>query len=229
MVGPMWQIAAVMLGSGVLGGIINFLITDPAQERPLKWWQHVTVGIGAAFMVPLFLNMISSGLIDDIRGANDSPSDPAELFVLAGFCLVAAVSARAFIRTLSNRLLQEVRDAKQTAQDAKEDAAEAQRVVAPLVEQDVTEAEAGTDDQAPKRVASTLSPEELRALSALAHSSFSMRSLTGLARDAQLDKTVVNSVLSNLLAQGLIAQTQSKNGQPRWYLTPLGRQVAPSA
>src|SRR5437899_1806340 len=97
------EIVLVLFGSGVLGGVINYFITDTNQEKPLRWWQHVIVGIGAAFMVPLFLNMISSGLIDAIRGTEKIPADPAKLFVLAGFCLVAAVSARAFIRSISDR------------------------------------------------------------------------------------------------------------------------------
>jgi hypothetical protein len=221
---PLIQISLVMFAAGVLGGIINFLITDARQEAPLKWWQHVIVGVGASFMVPLFLNMISSGLIDAI---DKHKADASGLFVLAGFCLVAAVSARAFIQSISKRLLQEVREARETAQEAKAEAAEAQNAVAPFVEEDVPEiANTTTADEVLERSPQLeLTPDGSRLLKAFADSSLSMRSLTGLARDSRLEKPRVNTLLSALMSKGLVVQTQSKGGQPRWYLSPAGRQL----
>ena len=64
----LWTIVIVMVASGLLGGIINFFIADTQAEKPLSWWQHIVVGVGAALMVPLFLNMISSGIIDSDSG-----------------------------------------------------------------------------------------------------------------------------------------------------------------
>lgn len=58
------------------------------------------MGIAAAFMVPLFLNMISSTLI------RNSYSDPSQLFVLSGFCLAAAVFARQFIGSVGEKALE---------------------------------------------------------------------------------------------------------------------------
>jgi hypothetical protein len=65
---------------------------------------------------------ISSSLIESIRGNGDSGVEYSRLFVLAGFCLVAAVSSRAFIRSISERLLQDVRTAKKSAEQAEKDA-----------------------------------------------------------------------------------------------------------
>src|SRR6185437_10161032 len=98
---PLFAIAIVMFLAGLLGGLVNFFLAETAVEKPLTWWQHTIIGVTASFMVPLFLNMISGDLIDKIIAT----SDYSKLFVLADFCLVAAVSSRAFIRSLSERVL----------------------------------------------------------------------------------------------------------------------------
>jgi hypothetical protein len=129
-------IALVMLASGILGGLVNCFLADPAGEHPLKWWKHVAVGITASFMAPLFLNMTSIDLINKIRGVNGKMEAYSKLFVfvLAGFCLAAAVSSRAFIKSLSERVLQQVKSAEKAAIEAQAEAADAKAAVAPLIE-----------------------------------------------------------------------------------------------
>ena len=224
----MWIIGTVMLAAGVLGGSINFFISEQKEEKPLPWWQHVIVGTGASFMVPLFLNMISSNLLKEIRGEGKEPTgDLLKLFVLAGFCIVAAVSSRAFIRTISDRLLQEVKDVRAVAQDARAEAAAATAVVAPLVEEEepipsdisAIQNQFGSAESPP-----TLSNDDAKIIRSLATSGFSMRSLTGIARDTGLEKQLANTRLSKLMSNGLVVQGQSKSGQPRWYLSAKGRE-----
>jgi len=243
---PLRSIALVLLVSGIVGGLVNAIITDPAQETRLPWWQHTLVGVAASFMVPLFLNMISGELIDKIIEGKNS-----KLFVLAGFCLVAAISSRAFIRTISDRLLQEVRTVKQEvavasakaddaavkaddavvkadaakvqATTAAADATEAQQVVAPLVEGEVVEEPKpgllgdGFESIKP------MPADERAVMKAMQGSRFVLRSLAGIAKEAGLDSARTNEVLSSLIAKELIGQTLNKNQQPRWYLTTSGR------
>lgn len=109
-----WIILLVMIGSGVLGGVMNFFIADPQAERPLKWWQHVVVGVAAALMVPLFLNMISSGLIDAIRGTNEQVPDLPKRFLprndLAGMRRPPVVPSQRIAiisRVIPSRLIQD--------------------------------------------------------------------------------------------------------------------------
>ncbi|TLD46313.1 MAG: hypothetical protein FAZ92_01424 [Accumulibacter sp.] len=216
------DIALVMLVSGVLGGLVNYFISDPQDERRLTWWQHIFVGVTAAFMVPLLLNMISADLIDKIRGVNGQPGDYSKLFVLAGFCLVAAVSSRAFIKTMSERVLQEVRSAKKNAEEAKEDAAEAKAAVAPFVEEEISENEIDKKDL-PETPEVDLTEPEKKVLKAMVSSSYSMRSITGIAKDTGLAKLSVSHVISTLMRKGLVVQAQSSSGQPRWYPSAEGR------
>ena len=220
------NIALVMLAAGTLGGLVNSYLSDPADERPLEWWKQVVVGIVAAFMVPLFLNMISGDLLDKIRGVEGRLPDYSKLFVLAGFCLVAAVSSRAFIGSLSERVLQQVKSANKKADEAKEQAAEAKAVVAPLVEAETPD-EPVAFSRSVDVVPETATPaNELAVLKAMASSSYSLRSITGIAKDTGLSKPVVNSTLTSLISKNLVTQGVSTSGQPRWYPTPSGRIVA---
>ena len=66
----------VMVTAGALGGVVNYFLTPKAdtkadpradpEERSIA--KSIVVGIAAAFLVPLFLNMISSNLTEEIRG-----------------------------------------------------------------------------------------------------------------------------------------------------------------
>lgn len=219
----LWNIALVMLAAGTLGGLVNSFLTDPTDEKPLEWWKHIAVGVAASFMVPLFLNMISGDLIDKIRGIDGKAPDYSKLFVLAGFCLVAAVSSRAFIRSLSERVLQQVKSAAKEATEAKAEAADAKAAVAPLIE--VEDASDTLSALAASKEPVT-DAEELAVLKAMTQSSYSLRSITGLAKDSKLTKAVVNSTLSSLIGKGLASQTVNSKEQPRWFPTQEGRTLA---
>ncbi|HLA36749.1 MAG TPA: YEATS-associated helix-containing protein [Rhodocyclaceae bacterium] len=232
---PLISIAAVMFASGALGGLVNYFISDTNEEKQLTWWQHVFVGVVAAYIVPLFLNMASGDLIDKIRGVDGKAPDYSRLFVLAGFCLVAAASSRAFIRSLSERILQEARAANRKADEAKEQAAEAQATVAPLVEDDVpTSVVSVAEESAAREVIARseaprieLSELERKVLKAMADSGFSMRSMTGIARDSAMSRVHVSTTLNSLIAKGLVLQGKSSSSdQPRWSLSSVGRVTA---
>src|SRR3989304_6015422 len=85
---PMWQSVGVILASGVFGGLVNFYLSKPDDVPTPTKTRSIIVGTAASFLVPLFLNMISSNLIDLIKG-----HDSSKLLVLLGFCLVAAISS----------------------------------------------------------------------------------------------------------------------------------------
>jgi|GEM_PF-3850900 len=70
-----YTILGIILFCGILGGLVSAFITD---EQPLSralCGKRVVIGIGCAFLVPLFLNMISSTLIEK------SETSPKDYFV----------------------------------------------------------------------------------------------------------------------------------------------------
>lgn len=71
-------------------------------------FKYILLGIGAAFLVPAFLNMISSNLA--------SSKDNNDYLIFAGFCLIAAIFSKRFINTLGERILKEAVEAKRLGQ-----------------------------------------------------------------------------------------------------------------
>jgi len=101
------QITLLMVGAGLLGGITNFFRIESDKKNLAALFGNMLMGISAALLIPLFLNMISSNLI------KESTSDNSKLFILFGFCLIASLSSKAFIQTISERVLNEVKKTKE--------------------------------------------------------------------------------------------------------------------
>ncbi|WP_217427604.1 YEATS-associated helix-containing protein [Sphaerotilus uruguayifluvii] len=257
--GMLGAIVAVMVGAGALGGLVGrFLGETAGRDRPaeapadspaaapLAWWKHVLIGIASALMVPLFLNMISSDLIARIRGVAEDSGDPLLLLNLAGFCLVAAVSSRGFIGSLSERLLQEVRQARAQADQAAGAAAEARQQAgdaAATAGSALEQARSGLDlaqaqwieepDPAPAGAATRSRglPGEAGApadadrelLRQLARPPATLRLPAALAAASGLDEAQARAALARLQARGWAGCTPGRDGQPRWFATASGR------
>jgi DNA-binding MarR family transcriptional regulator len=219
----LWIIAAVMFGSGVLGGTVNCFLSDRSGEIHLSCYKHIIIGVAASFMVPLFLNMISGDLIDKICGVDGKTANYSKLFVLAGFCLVASISSRTFILSLSERILQEVKSANRKANEAKEEAAEAKAAVAPLVEDEVADDMSALAESNEIISSAEVAENEKAVLKSIVESPYTLRSISGIAKNSGLRKSVVNSTLSSLIGKGLVAQSIGSSGRPLWYITPTGR------
>lgn len=63
----------IMLAAGILGGIINYCLTAAgAADAPKpNFIKSVVIGIGATFLIPLFLQIAQSKLLDGIRNSGD--------------------------------------------------------------------------------------------------------------------------------------------------------------
>ncbi len=222
-------IAVLLVLSGILGGSINFYLSEQSDDRRLKIWQHWIIGVGASFMVPLFLNMSSSNLVSEILTAGDLASKSAHLLVLGGFCLVASISSRAFITSMSQRILREAREAKEQAQLAQEDAAEAQATVEPFVEADV-QFTGSLPEMGPADIggaaAGGLDDNERRVACVIRDSRFTLRAFGGIRDDARLSDEQTHEALTALQVRGLVAERKTPKGFTKWYLTDQGRRIA---
>lgn len=220
-------VVPVMLLAGALGGLVNKFLLNPAEERVLSPLQHILVGIAAAFTVPVLLNMISSTLIENVKGGLDQVAGLNSLLILAGFCLLAAISSRAFIRSLSDRILKdhvlrEVTEARETAKEAKAVAENAEAIAELSVEpEDVTVAQL----ESPNAIATAaeLTSDEALVLRAMTTSRFTMRTVSGIARDISLARPLVNDIVSYLATKGMAASATGRQGQTLWYATAPGR------
>lgn len=106
----MMLVLGIMITAGILGGIANYFLAERHAE--FAWrdlFKYSVLGVVAALMVPLFLNMISSNLLDLAR------TRPINLFVFAGFCLIAVIFSRRFLENLSTKLIQQVSQIRKEA------------------------------------------------------------------------------------------------------------------
>ncbi len=105
----MLMILLIMVVAGILGGVANYYLSDrqgvanyylsDRQGEPVRrdWAKYLILGVISALTVPLFLNMLSSNLLEAAR------TRPVDFFVFAGFCLIYVVASRRFFENVANR------------------------------------------------------------------------------------------------------------------------------
>ncbi|HVZ41238.1 MAG TPA: YEATS-associated helix-containing protein [Candidatus Kapabacteria bacterium] len=96
----------------------------PPVPTDTSMWQPVVRGVGAAFLVPLFLKIADSKLVDTTDSAGLSGW---QFFIYGGFCLAAAISSRAFIGSVSRQVIAMAAEAKQKSETAIQKSAAAQQ------------------------------------------------------------------------------------------------------
>jgi hypothetical protein len=211
--------------AGFFGGLINFYLSYRSASEDTTLWKSITLGIGASALVPLFLTTISSHLIEDIRTLPDDQSK--NILVFFGFCLIAAISSKAFIQSISRRVLEEAREAKKTAQAASKKASEVQSAVEPILEK---ETERGSEEQTKATVVAApplqLNGDEWKILERLATGKL-LRTRTGLARETGMSHEEVVRIADNLKEKDLVARKKIEKPDGalihRWCITPTGR------
>lgn len=119
-------VALLPIPAGILGGLVAILLMrdDDTNLTPSdrKRGRNVVLGVTAAFLVPLFLKLVSSDLIENDDGGLLS----AWLYMAyAGMCLIAAISSRGFISSVSRSVLAQVQEARE-AVERRADAVEKQ-------------------------------------------------------------------------------------------------------
>jgi hypothetical protein len=203
-------IILIMSMSGILGGLVNFYILD---EKNNKIYKSILFGLAASLMVPLFLNMISSNLLEQIRGSESKPGDPLKIFVFAGFCLVASIYSRKFIQTISDSVLKEINKI-------------AQKKVSYGIEP-ILDRETEIDQPDEMRNIEELPEEQRRILIEMAKGKYVLRTIRGISKATDLKPESVKQVINELLFKGLVRQ-RDREGGPRWFITLEGRKNVPN-
>ena len=203
-----YTILGIIIAAGSLGGLVS-AFTSVDEKLSISFCaKRVVVGIASAFVVPLFLNMISSTLLEKAQ----SDTTPCPYFVFAGFCVIAAISSKAFISTVSDRLLRQVR----------EEVREVKASVEPVLLK-----ETEPDQPAPgvSRVGLLASrPDaERQILKALSSGKYSLRTLDGIAKETGLDVGTVSGHIRALTNSGLVTKRTGEKGQDLWCLTQAGK------
>jgi hypothetical protein len=206
------QIFLLMVGAGLLGGVTNYFRIESDKKNSRTFLGNILMGISAALLIPLFLNMISSNLIKESAGDN------SKLFIFFGFCLIASLSSKAFIQTISERVLSDLKKTKEKVEGLEKD-------VQPIVSKE-------TETEEPEEnVGSSLTvrgfgfdEDSKKVLKSLGDSKYAWRSLKGIVRATGLSEQNTLDSLNWLSLNRLTVKT-GEEGRRLWGLTLEGRDI----
>lgn len=203
----------VMLAAGVGGGIVNFALARTAESTWSDALSSIVIGLGAAFLIPLFLNTISSSLFPGLLNGSAAKADQ---FVFFGFCLLGAIASKTMIQTLTQKVLR-------TAEEAKRQVQELKKEVAPIIDKE-SEPPIDHDESGAKMEAYGLvGPDPGKIIQALGSSQYSRRTVQGIQKDTDVPQPKVIEILEWLRQNGLGSAT-GESGK-YWGLTEKGRNV----
>lgn len=100
--GHLVVLVIIMISAGFFGGVINYVINSATSKNITScggFWKDVIVGIGASFLIPVFLDMASSDIMIT------SQKEQQKLLIFFGFCLLAGIYSKNFIATVSEKFL----------------------------------------------------------------------------------------------------------------------------
>ncbi|NQW50809.1 MAG: MarR family transcriptional regulator [Rhodospirillales bacterium] len=232
--------AIALAGAG--GGWANYLLLTASRDGREQYpeaMRFVIAGAITAFVVPLFLSLAQSALVKAVFDGWEKGTAFPDALVLIGFCVVAGFASKAFLDSVSTRILQMQRDMQRL--DGKADAAskEAKAAASQALEAIELSEESAEQLHPPavkarlsgglealatsaedERLAATLTTDELAVLRAL--SRLPQRTQTGIARDAGIARSQIAEIVEKLVAEGLAHFGASASGSLRVSLSEKG-------
>lgn len=221
--GYMLVILLIMIAAGILGGMANYFLSDRNNEAARgDWGKYTVLGVLAALTVPLFLNMISSNLLEAAR------TRPVDFFVFAGFCLIYVVASRRVFENMANRLLNQMDQIKREMGQIKEHRRDIP--VAPPMREEIlptVEVPPVPLPVAPKVEESreSLSYNDIEILRALNEENYVYGNLAGITDKTGLAREMVSTRLTVLKNLGIIETRINDKNVLLWSVSPRGKQM----
>lgn len=210
--GHLLLILVILMVAGILGGAANFFLRDRQVDPDVKdWLKYPVLGVVAALTVPLFLNMISSNLLEGAR------SRPVDLFVIAGFSLLYVVASRRLFENVANKLLAQMDQVKGDVKRLKEQKSEI--IVAPAP---VEAPQEPVVKEVPKEALSYNDVELVRAIS---EENYVYGNLAGLAEKTGLGRDLISQRLTVMKNQGIIETRINEKNMLHWFVSNKGKQM----
>lgn len=216
-------ILGIMVATGLLGGIANYFLNERDSNSP--WGsagKHMVLGVVAALTVPLFLNMMSSHLLEATRLKS------SELFVFAGFCLLYVVVTRRFFENVAARLMGQVEQVRREVKHLQYSGERGALPASAMPPARAAEPEAAAEP-APASIVelprNAVSYGDIELMRAVAEGNAIYGANTGLAAKTTLPKDQVAPRLAALKAMGLIESKIDERNVVRWHLTPKGKSL----
>ena len=216
----MLMVLMIMVAAGVLGGIANYFLSDRQGDSGRRdWGKFLTLGVIAALTVPLFLNMISSNLLEAAR------TRPVDFFVFAGFCLIYVVASRRVVENVANKLMGQMDQMRREMGQITQQHQDAPAPVAVAPREEPTVATEAVAPVKPEVVRESLSYNDIEILRALAEDSYVYGNLVGLTDKTGLARDLVSTRLTVLKNFGIIETRINEKNVLHWYVSPKGKQM----
>lgn len=211
----MLLILAIMLAAGILGGAANYFLADRQGEPGRRdWLKYPVLGIVAALTVPLFLNMISSTLLEGAR------TKPVDFFAFGGFCLIYVVASRRLMENVAQRLLGQLDQVKREVVQLKQQKRE--ETAAAAVAARIEPAAPVVVEPEPREV---LSYNDVEILRALAEESFVYGNLAAICDCTGLARDFVSQRLTVMKSMGVIETRINDKNVLHWAVSARGRSL----
>jgi hypothetical protein len=213
----MLLILGIMILAGMLGGAANFYLADRQGEAGKNGWQkYVILGIVAALTVPLFLNMISSTLLEGAR------TKPVDFYTFVGFCLIYVIASRRLMENVAQRLTGQIDTVKREIGQIKErQQAEPVIVMPPPVVEKAPEPAPEVKTE-PKEV---LSYTDIEILRVLVSESFVYGNLAAICERCGLNRDFVSQRLTIMKSMGVIETRINEKNVLHWSVSARGKAV----
>ncbi|WP_226407363.1 YEATS-associated helix-containing protein [Dechloromonas denitrificans] len=209
----MLLILAIMILAGALGGLANaFMVDRQVEPSRREWLKYTILGIVAALTVPLFLNMISSTLLEGAR------TKPVDFFAFAGFCLIYVVASRRVVDNVAQRLGGQLEQVKREVGQLKQQK-QAEPIVMPVREEPAPLPEVKLE---PREV---LSYNDVEILRALAEESFVYGNLAAICERTGLARDFVSQRLTVMKTMGVIETRINDKNVLHWGVSSRGKAV----
>jgi len=215
--GYMLVILLIMVAAGILGGIANYFLSERQFDANRgDWRKYPVLGVIAALTVPLFLNMISSNLLEAAR------TRPVDFFVFGGFCLIYVVMSRRVFESVAFKLLGQIEQVKRDMTQLKQqqEAASVPREEAPTVAESAPVLAAR-----PEPIKESLSYNDIEIVRALAEDSYVYGNLAGLTDKTGLARELISTRLPVLKSMGVIETRINEKSILHWYVSTKGKQM----
>ena len=211
--GHMLLILAIMVVAGILGGAANYFLADRHGEPARRdWLKYPVFGVVAALTVPLFLNMISSTLLEGAR------TKPIDFYVFAGFCLIYVVASRRLFENMVQLLMGQIDQVRRDVGQIKQQRRDEPIMAAPRLEAEPVKAL----EPDPKEVLSYNDVEILRALS---EESFVYGNLAAICDSTGLARDFVSQRLTVMKTLGVIETRINDKNVLHWFVSARGKAV----
>jgi len=216
----------ITIAAGLFGGLINVLLLDNEKELSwLKFFRSTIIGIGSSFVVPLFLQTISSDLI------NQCKDDAKYYFIYAGFCLIASIFSRRFLNTVADRVIKQAEQAEKKAEQAVNIARDKGDKVQAFVDKNTEpDEEIEFSNLDIKTVESDLKGkvrDDIKGiLSAIKKSKYTYRTAKGISKEINSEQKIVEIILEELEEEEMVKKfTNNETKKVLWTLSEKGNRL----